>query len=66
VAQEYGSPELDAPSRVRRVVTRAEIRYLQIPTDDVDASAGLYERALGWTIRTRGDGSTRSTTRPPR
>jgi predicted enzyme related to lactoylglutathione lyase len=58
VAQEYGSPELDAPSRVRRVVTRAEIRYLQIPTDDVDASAGFYERALGWTIRTRGDGST--------
>jgi hypothetical protein len=25
---------------------------------DVDASAGFYERALGWTIRTRGDGST--------
>ena len=37
---------------------RGEIRYLQIPTDDVDASAGFYERALGWTIRTRGDGST--------
>jgi predicted enzyme related to lactoylglutathione lyase len=35
-----------------------EIRYLQIPTVDVDASAGFYERALGWTIRTRGDGST--------
>jgi len=31
---------------------------LQIPTGDVDASAGFYERALGWTIRTRGDGST--------
>jgi uncharacterized protein len=39
-------------------VPRGEIRYLQIPTADVDASAGFYERALGWTIRTRGDGST--------
>jgi uncharacterized protein len=39
-------------------VARGEIRYLQIPTDDVDASAGFYERALGWTIRTRADGST--------
>jgi uncharacterized protein len=39
-------------------VPRGEIRYLQIPTGDVDASAGFYERALGWTIRTRGDGST--------
>jgi uncharacterized protein len=38
-------------------VTRAEIRYLQIPTDDVDASSGFYQRALGWRIRTRGDGS---------
>ena len=37
---------------------RGEIRYLQIPTADADASAGFYERALGWTIRTRGDGST--------
>jgi predicted enzyme related to lactoylglutathione lyase len=45
-------------SRVGVVVPRGEIRYLQIPTADVDASAGFYERALGWTIRTRGDGST--------
>lgn len=45
-------------SRVGPVVPRAEIRYLQIPTDDVDASAGFYGRALGWTIRTRSDGST--------
>jgi uncharacterized protein len=45
-------------SRVGSVVPRGEIRYLQIPTADVDASAGFYERALGWTIRTRGDGST--------
>lgn len=45
-------------SRVRLVVSRAEVRYLQIPTADVGASAGFYERALGWTIRTRSDGST--------
>jgi uncharacterized protein len=37
---------------------RAEIRYLQIPATDVAASAGFYERALGWAIRQRGDGST--------
>jgi uncharacterized protein len=29
-----------------------------MPTADVGASAGFYERALGWTVRTRGDGST--------
>jgi uncharacterized protein len=45
-------------SRVGFVVPRGEIRYLQIPTADVDASAAFYDRALGWTIRTRGDGST--------
>jgi len=45
-------------SRVGFVVPRGEVRYLQIPTADVDASAGFYERALGWTIRTRSDGST--------
>jgi uncharacterized protein len=39
-------------------MARAEIRYLQIPTDDVAASARFYERALGWMIRTRSDGST--------
>jgi predicted enzyme related to lactoylglutathione lyase len=39
-------------------VLRAEIRYLQIPTSDVPVSARFYERALGWAIRTRTDGST--------
>ena len=39
-------------------MARAEIRYLQIPAADVDATAGFYERALGWTIRRRDDGST--------
>jgi uncharacterized protein len=39
-------------------MTRAEIRFLQIPTVDVSASARFYERALGWTVRTRSDGST--------
>ena len=45
-------------SRVGSVVPRGEIRYLQIPTADVGASASFYERTLGWTIRTRDDGST--------
>jgi len=40
------------------VPSRAEIRYLQVPAADVQASADFYERALGWSIRTRGDGST--------
>lgn len=39
-------------------MTRGEIRYLQIPTDDVAAAAHFYERALGWMVRTRSDGST--------
>jgi uncharacterized protein len=50
--------ELERLSRVGPVVPRAEIRYLLIPTDDVEASADFYKRALGWTIRTRGDGLT--------
>ena len=37
---------------------RAEIRYLQVPAADPEASAGFYAEALGWTIRTRPDGST--------
>jgi predicted enzyme related to lactoylglutathione lyase len=36
----------------------AEIRYLQVPATDPAASARFYERALGWGIRTRPDGST--------
>ena len=39
-------------------MSRAEVRYLQVPANDVDASADFYERALGWSIRKRGDGST--------
>jgi uncharacterized protein len=39
-------------------MSRAEIRYLQIPTTDEGASAAFYEHALGWKVRTRADGST--------
>jgi len=39
-------------------MARAEVRYLQLPSVDEGASARFYERALGWTTRTRGDGST--------
>ena len=33
-----------------------EIRYLQIPAADVDASAGFFEAVFGWSIRTKPDG----------
>jgi predicted enzyme related to lactoylglutathione lyase len=33
-----------------------EIRYLQIPATDIEASARFYADAFGWTIRTRSDG----------
>jgi predicted enzyme related to lactoylglutathione lyase len=36
---------------------RGEVRYLQIPAVDVDASARFYEQVLGWAKRVRGDGS---------
>jgi predicted enzyme related to lactoylglutathione lyase len=39
-------------------VARGEVRYLHIPATDPAASATFYQRVFGWTIRTRGDGST--------
>jgi uncharacterized protein len=33
-----------------------EVRYLQIPAVDVQASAGFYETVFGWRIRTNADG----------
>jgi predicted enzyme related to lactoylglutathione lyase len=35
-----------------------KICYLEIPARDVKQSAAFYQRAFGWTIRQRGDGST--------
>lgn len=34
-----------------------KICYIEMPTKDVQASADFYQRAFGWTIRTRGDGA---------
>jgi predicted enzyme related to lactoylglutathione lyase len=34
-----------------------KICYLEIPADDIRRSAEFYERAFGWQIRRRGDGS---------
>ena len=34
-----------------------KICYLEIPTTDVEASAGFYAKIFGWSVRTRGDGS---------
>jgi len=35
-----------------------KICYLEIPSEDVERSADFYQRAFGWKIRMRGDGST--------
>lgn len=32
--------------------------YIEIPANDVAASAAFYAAVFGWTIRTRGDGAT--------
>src|SRR4051794_39430893 len=34
-----------------------KICYIEMPTKDAQASADFYQRAFGWTIRTRGDGA---------
>ena len=40
--------------------TRAngKICYVEIPADDVEASASFYEAVFGWRLRKRGDGAT--------
>ena len=35
-----------------------KICYIEIPTTDIARSAEFYQRAFGWKIRRRGDGST--------
>ena len=35
-----------------------KICYIEIPATDIARSAEFYQRSFGWTIRTRGDGST--------
>ncbi len=35
-----------------------KICYIEIPATDVPAAAEFYNRAFGWQIRQRGDGST--------
>jgi predicted enzyme related to lactoylglutathione lyase len=35
-----------------------KICYIEIPAKDIDRSAEFYQRAFGWHIRKRGDGST--------
>ena len=37
-------------------VATGEIRYVQIPAADIDASARFYATVFGWAIRTRADG----------
>ena len=35
-----------------------KICYIEIPATDIARSAAFYQRAFGWSIRKRGDGST--------
>jgi predicted enzyme related to lactoylglutathione lyase len=34
-----------------------KICYIEMPARDAQTSADFYQRAFGWTIRTRGDGA---------
>ena len=34
-----------------------KICYLEVPAEDVQRSAGFYNRVFGWELRTRGDGA---------
>jgi uncharacterized protein len=34
-----------------------KICYIEMPAKDAQTSADFYQRAFGWTIRTRGDGA---------
>jgi predicted enzyme related to lactoylglutathione lyase len=35
-----------------------KICYIEIPAPDIACSAAFYQRAFGWSVRKRGDGST--------
>lgn len=35
-----------------------KICYIEIPATDITRSAAFYQQSFGWSIRTRGDGST--------
>ncbi len=39
-------------------IGNGKICYIEIPATDVARSAGFYQQAFGWNIRTRGDGAT--------
>ena len=39
-------------------MSRGEVRYLQIPSDNPERSAAFYEGVFGWEIRRRDDGAT--------
>ena len=39
-------------------LSNGKICYIEIPATDIARSAEFYRRSFGWSIRTRGDGST--------
>jgi predicted enzyme related to lactoylglutathione lyase len=34
-----------------------KVCYIEIPAADIDRSSAFYQRVLGWSVRTRGDGA---------
>ena len=45
------------PSPDRPYYLTGKICYIEIPASDISVSAAFYQRAFGWQIRRRGDGS---------
>ena len=39
-------------------LANGKICYIEIPAKDIQQSVGFYQKAFGWHIRKRGDGST--------
>ena len=39
-------------------MANGKICYIEMPSTDIPRSAAFYETVFGWTIRTRGDGTT--------
>ena len=43
---------------MRPTIGNGKICYVEMPATDIERSAAFYRAVFGWTIRTRGDGST--------
>jgi predicted enzyme related to lactoylglutathione lyase len=43
---------------VSPTVGNGKICYVEMPASDIERSAAFYKSVFGWSVRTRGDGST--------